>query len=150
MVGFIGVMWQPMALNVARAGTPLIVWNRTSHKCEPLRAFGAHVATTPAEVFANARIVIFMLSDEDTMDTVLQRGTFSFEVNVSRHVIVNAGTMSPQYSQALDAAIREAGGWYVESPVSGSRIPAERGQLIAMLAGEPHAVEEVRQLLGPL
>ena len=45
-IGFIGlgVMGQLMALNLARAGTALVVWNRTEHKCDPLRAAGAQVA----------------------------------------------------------------------------------------------------------
>lgn len=48
-VGFLGlgVMGTPMALNLARAGTPLLVWNRTPHRAEPLRAAGATVAGSP-------------------------------------------------------------------------------------------------------
>ncbi|MET5012216.1 NAD(P)-binding domain-containing protein, partial [Burkholderia pseudomallei] len=38
----------------------------------------------------------------------------------------------------------------VEAPVSGSRQPAEAGRLVAMQAGEPAAVEEVRALLAPM
>ena len=59
-VGFLGlgVMGQPMALNLAHAGTPLVVWNRTPARCEPLRAAGATVAAGPAEVFARARTVL--------------------------------------------------------------------------------------------
>jgi 3-hydroxyisobutyrate dehydrogenase len=47
-VGFIGlgIMGQPMAINLLRAGTRLIVWNRSSEKCEPLRALGAAVAAS--------------------------------------------------------------------------------------------------------
>ena len=50
-IGFIGlgVMGQLMALNLARAGTALVVWNRTAHKCEPLRAAGAQGASDAAE-----------------------------------------------------------------------------------------------------
>ncbi len=45
-VGFVGlgVMGRPMALNLARAGTPLVVWNRTTDRCAPLRDAGAEVA----------------------------------------------------------------------------------------------------------
>ena len=38
----------------------------------------------------------------------------------------------------------------VEAPVSGSRTPAENGELVAMLAGDPDAVAEVRPLLAPM
>jgi 3-hydroxyisobutyrate dehydrogenase-like beta-hydroxyacid dehydrogenase len=58
-VGFVGlgVMGRPMALNLVRAGTPLVVWNRSPAACEALRTAGADVAGTAAEVFERARIV---------------------------------------------------------------------------------------------
>ncbi|WP_031113759.1 NAD(P)-binding domain-containing protein, partial [Streptomyces sp. NRRL S-146] len=61
-VGFIGlgVMGQPMALNLARAGTRLVVWNRTPERCEPLRAAGAEVAASAADVFRRASTVFLM------------------------------------------------------------------------------------------
>ena len=56
-IGFIGLglMGEPMARNLLRAGTPLRVWNRTAAKSEALRAAGARVAATPAEVPALLR-----------------------------------------------------------------------------------------------
>jgi len=150
--GFIGlgVMGQPMALNLARAGTRLIVWNRSTDRSEPLRAAGATVATTPAEIFTQTRVVILMLADGDAIDAVLGRGTPHFGANVAEHTIIHMGTTSPDYSRGLEADIRNAGGSYIESPVSGSRKPAEAGQLVAMLAGDAAAVERVRPLLQPM
>ena len=55
-IGFIGlgVMGQPMALNLARAGTRLIVWNRSADRTAPLRAAGARIAASPDELFREA------------------------------------------------------------------------------------------------
>ncbi|MDX3312965.1 NAD(P)-dependent oxidoreductase [Streptomyces sp. NPDC054884] len=152
LTGFIGlgVMGQPMALNLARAGTPLVVWNRTAGRCDPLRAVGAGVAAGPAEVFARARTVILMLADEVAVDAVLARGTADFAVRVTGRTVVHMGTTSAEYSQGLEDDVRAAGGRYVEAPVSGSRVPAERGELVGMLAGDADAVAGVRALLGPL
>ncbi|MGV9275490.1 NAD(P)-dependent oxidoreductase [Streptomyces griseosporeus] len=151
-VGFVGlgVMGQPMALNLARAGTPLVVWNRTPERCAPLRAAGAEVAASAAEVFERAGTVLVMLADEDAIDAVLERGTPRFAERVAGRTVVHMGTTSPEYSAALEADIRAAGGRYAEAPVSGSRVPAEQGQLVVMLAGEEEVVREVRPLLGPL
>jgi 3-hydroxyisobutyrate dehydrogenase len=151
-IGFIGlgVMGQPMALNLARAGTPLVVWNRSPGKCEPLRAAGAAVAASPAEVFRRACTVVLMLADGESVDRVLGRGTAAFSALARGHVLVHMGTTSPGYSQALEADVRAAGGRYVEAPVSGSRKPAEAGQLVGLLAGEGAAVDEVRPLLAPM
>ncbi|MGW1590456.1 NAD(P)-dependent oxidoreductase [Streptomyces sp. NPDC002386] len=151
-VGFIGlgVMGRPMALRLAASGTPLVVWNRTPRRAEPLRAAGAEVGADAAEVFARAEVVLLMLADEAAVDAVLGRGTPGFAARVAGHVVVHMGTTSPEYSRALEADVRAAGGRYVEAPVSGSRVPAERGELVAMLAGEESAVGVVRPLLAPL
>jgi 3-hydroxyisobutyrate dehydrogenase len=50
----------------------------------------------------------------------------------------------------LESDVRAAGGHYVEAPVLGSRVPAEAGELVAMLAGAPDVVETVRPLLAPM
>jgi len=151
-IGFIGlgVMGQPMALNLARAGTSLIVWNRSSERCDALRNAGATVAASAADVFARTRTVLLMLYDAAAIDAVLGRGTPEFRTLVGGHVIVQMGTPSPTYSKSLDADIRAAGGAYVEAPVSGSLKPAEAGQLVGMLAGEPDRIAQVRPLMVPM
>ncbi|MFH9087307.1 NAD(P)-dependent oxidoreductase [Streptomyces sp. NPDC017673] len=151
-VGFIGlgVMGRPMALRLASAGTPLVVWNRTPERTEPLRAAGAEVAADAGAVFARAEVVLLMLADETATDAVLGRGTPGLAARVAGRTVVHMGTTSPEYSHALETEIRAAGGRYVEAPVSGSRVPAEQGQLVAMLAGEEAAVAAVRPLLAPM
>ena len=151
-LGFIGlgVMGQPMALNLARAGTSIIVWNRSPDKCEMLRAAGARVAATPKELFKQARAVVVMLFDGEAIDSVLERGTPEFTRMVAGHTIINTSSTSPEYSRRLEADIRAAGGRYVEAPVSGSKVPAETAQLVAMLAGDEVVVEELRPLLQPM
>src|SRR5690242_18918075 len=145
-LGFIGlgVMGQPMALNLAKAGTRPVVWNRTAARAEPVIAAGARWADGPAEVLRRAEVVFLMLADEAATDEVLGRGS------VAGRTLVQMGTMSPEWSRRLEGGIRRAGGVYVEAPVSGSRQPAEAGALIAMLAGDPAGVDLVRPLLAPM
>lgn len=149
MIGFIGlgVMGQPMALNLAKANVNLIVWNRTQAAVEPLRAAGAEVASSVEHVFRQARTVLLMLVDETALDSVLKRGTPEFALLVADHIVVSMGSNSPDYSRRLAVDISAAGGRYVEAPVSGSRKPAEAGQLVSLLGGEPATVAQVRPLL---
>ncbi|MET7594395.1 NAD(P)-dependent oxidoreductase [Streptomyces sp. NPDC005481] len=151
-VGFLGlgVMGQPMAINLARAGTPLIVWNRTAARAEPLRAAGADVAATPAEVLARADVTFLMLAHETATDEVLGRGTPGFAACVEGRTLVHMGTTSPEYSRELGADVLAAGGRYAEAPVSGSRVPAQEGRLVAMLAGDEATAAAVRPLLAPM
>ncbi|MEV4630097.1 NAD(P)-dependent oxidoreductase [Micromonospora sp. NPDC049523] len=151
-VGFLGlgIMGQPMALNLARAGVDLVVWNRTPDRSRPLRAAGSAVAGSPEEVFTKAETVIVMLANGAAIDHVLGRGTDSLARQVAGRTVVHMGTTEPEYSRGLAADIRAAGGAYVEAPVSGSRGPAEAGRLVAMLAGDEPDLEHVATLLRPM
>lgn len=151
-VGFIGLgtMGAPMAHNLLRAGLPLVVWNRTAARCAPFATAGAQVADTVEDLFAQCPIVMLMLADGPALDEVLSRGTPAFAARVTGKVVVNLGTTSAEHSTRLEREIVQAGGRYVEAPVSGSRVPAEQGTLVGMLAGRAETVAEVRQLLEPL
>jgi 3-hydroxyisobutyrate dehydrogenase len=151
-VGFIGIgtMGLPLASNLLRAGFVLTVWNRSDAKCDPLVELGARKAATVREVFDRSSIVLVMLLNETAIDAALQRGTGAFERMVRGKTLVNLGTTSPAYSLELETEVVRAGGQYVEAPVSGSRLPAERGALVGMIAGPGPALARVRPLLAPL
>jgi 3-hydroxyisobutyrate dehydrogenase len=149
-VGFLGLghMGQPMAAHLARAGVPLLVWSRRRESCDPVADLGAVVADSPAQVFAQADVVLLMLANADAIDAVLERGTSRFAHLVRRRILVHMGTTAPTYSATLAAEVGTAGGEYVEAPVSGSRIPAEAGELVTMVAGEPPPVSRVKPLFA--
>jgi 3-hydroxyisobutyrate dehydrogenase len=152
VIGFIGLgtMGEPMALNLVKAGAPLVVWNRSASKCRTLAEAGAAIAKDPSDLFARAGVVFLMLANASAVDVVLGRTSPDFGRCVRGRTLVNMATNSPEYSAALEADVRAAAGSYVEAPVSGSQKPAQGGELIAMLAGEPRAVEWVRPLLAPM
>lgn len=150
-IGFIGLgtMGEPMALNLAHAH-PLTVWNRSQPALERLAAAGATAADDPAALFARCSIVFAMLADGAALDAVLDRGGEGFAERVHGRTLVNMATVPPGYSRALAADVRAAGGRFVEAPVSGSRTPAENGELVAMLAGDAADIAAVRPLLAPM
>jgi 3-hydroxyisobutyrate dehydrogenase len=140
--GFIGLglMGQPMAATLVRAGHPLTVWNRSAGPAERLAALGARPSASAADVFAACDPVFLMLKDGTAIDTVLGRRDGRIQASVAGCTVVQLGTESPDYSAALAADLAAAGARYLESPVSGSRIPAEQGALVAMVAGPDEAL----------
>ena len=151
-VGFIGLgnMGLPMALNMVRAGTPLVVWNRSRDKADLVAEAGATIADSPAHVFREARTVFVMLANGTAIDDVLERGTPRFAQMVAGRTLVHMGTTEASYSERLGEDTTSAGGRYVEAPVSGSRRPAEAGELVGMVAGPDAAVDAVLPMLAPL
>lgn len=131
-------MGRPMAANLVAAGHELVVWTRSGVPLE-----GARFASSPAEVFTNSDVVFLMLAGPEAIDGVLGP-------QVAGRTVVHMGTTSPDYSADLGERVAAAGGRYVEAPVSGSRGPAEAGQLVAMLAGQDQDLSRVRPLLAPM
>ena len=150
-VGFlgIGVMGEPIARRLLGAGTPLQVWNRTPAKCEPLRRQGATVADSAARVLECCDVVLLMLANAPAIDATLPRPARAFAQRVRGRTLISLGTCAPGFSESLARDVETAGGRYVEAPVSGSRVQAEQGRLLAMLAGEPEAVDLASSLLAP-
>ena len=151
-LGFIGTgfMGEPIARRLLEAEARLQVWNRTAAKCAHLARLGAELAASAAQVFESCNVVFLALLDAQAIDAALSRQAAAFGVPISGKTVINFGTCSPEYSLQLAQDIQVNGGRYVEAPVSGSRVQAEQGRLIAMLAGDPEAVELTISLLAPI
>jgi 3-hydroxyisobutyrate dehydrogenase len=126
-LGFIGLGLMGSAI-ASRLLTrhPLTVWNRTPAASVPLAEAGAAVAGSADEVFATSSTVFVMVSDERAIDDLL--GTVGPQL--SDTTLVQMSTVPPSFSETLALRIADAGGRYVEAPVSGSRQPALDGRLI--------------------
>ncbi len=150
--GFVGLgtMGAPLAARLLDAGVALTVWNRTPERCAPLVARGAVRAIDVAEVFATCATVMLMLLDEAAVDAVLARGTPAFGERMRGVTLVMLGTTSAGYSAGLAREVRREGGAYVEAPVSGSRVQAEDGTLVGLLAGDAASLDRIAPLLAPL
>lgn len=151
-LGFIGLghMGEPMAARLAQHEPGLVVWNRTSAKVERLAEWGTVPAASAAEVFDRCDVVVLMLANGSVIDGILGREGHDFSVSLGGRVVVNMGTVAPEYSRELHDDVVSCGGQYVEAPVSGSRVPAEAGQLVAMLAGDADVLRMVEPLLAPM
>lgn len=151
-VGFIGLglMGTPMALRLLGAGIPLTAWTRSPAALAPVVDAGATAAASAEEVFAASDTVIVMLRNAAAIEAVLQGAHGTVQPFVAGRTVVNTGTIAPTESRRLADAIEAAGGTYVEAPVSGSRVPAENGTLVGLLAGPAAAIDRVRPLLEPL
>lgn len=151
-LGFIGlgVMGTPMAGHLARAGHAVLGWSRSGRNHEAARTAGVQPITQRQDVFDACGTILLMLANDEAIDSVLDRNTPTFPARIKGRLVINMGTSSAAYSQALGEQIRAAGGRYVEAPVSGSRVQAEAAQLVIMLAGDEADVAEASHLLAPL
>jgi 3-hydroxyisobutyrate dehydrogenase-like beta-hydroxyacid dehydrogenase len=155
-VGFLGTgtMGAPMAMNVARRGHRVAVWNRSREKAEELVAASAvlpsvemRVAVDPADAARRADVVITMLSDPAALLAVLEGPGGALAAMGPPARLVDMSTVDPATAQRIAAAARGRGVRFVDAPVTGSRRPAVDGTLLVMAAGDAADIERVRPVL---
>jgi 3-hydroxyisobutyrate dehydrogenase-like beta-hydroxyacid dehydrogenase len=147
-VGFLGlgVMGTPMALNISRK-FPLTVWNRSASKYPLLVQAGAKTGTSPSQVVQHSDIIFMMLFDEHAIRTIL---TDDVSHELRNKTLVNSSSVSVEFSRYLSEQIQNAGGEFIEMPVSGSRVPAEQGRLVGMMAGDRAVTDRVQPYIEPM
>jgi len=137
-----GIMGSAMARNLAAAGLRTTVWDRSAAATAPLAAAGAAVAASAREAIADADVVITMLPTADAVDSVMRpQGLSAF---ASGAVWAQMGTIGISATAELADAVRQSRPdvMFVDAPVSGSKGPAETGQLLILASG-PTAAEPV-------
>lgn len=147
----IGAMGHGMAASALRAGIPTIVWNRTREATRDLAELGAQVAGSAADAARGAAIVVTMVTDADAVLSIardqgmlaaLPRGAIWAQMSTIGvagidRVAAIAGAERPDV-RLLDA------------PVSGSRDPAERGELMIFASGPGEPRPRVTPLFDAL
>ncbi|KAH1081631.1 hypothetical protein J1N35_021392 [Gossypium stocksii] len=143
-VGFLGlgIMGKAMSMNLLKNGFKVTVWNRTLSKCDEVVAHGASVGETPAEVVKKCNITIAILSDPAAaLSVVFDKGGVLDQI-CSGKGYIDMSTVDPETSCKISEAIALKGGHFLEAPVSGSKQPAETGQLVILAAREKALYEE--------
>ena len=131
----IGLMGEPMAKNLLKAGFPLVAWNRTRAKAERLAADGAHVAESAAAAAAGADVVITMLENGAVVEDVL----FGQGVAAAMQrdaLVIDMSSIKPREARDHAARLAAAGVRYVDAPVSGGTLGAAAGTLAIMAGGD--------------
>ena len=151
-VGFagMGTMGAAMATNLARAGFPLSVWNRTPGRTEPLRSLGAKVAATPSALAAAADVVVTCLSDTPDVREVLLGEEGVADGAREGLLIVDCSTISPSASRDMAAQLATNGVRFVDAPVSGGSEGAVNATLTIMVGGDEVDVERARPILAAM
>jgi 3-hydroxyisobutyrate dehydrogenase len=141
-----GIMGAAMARNLLAAGQSATVWDRSPSALEPLRQAGALVAPTPAAAVRGAGLVITMLPTAAVVGAVMFDGAVVAEL-AHGAVWAQMGTIGVEATAEIAARLhRERPDvLFVDAPVSGSKGPAEAGQLLILASGP----EAARRVVGP-
>jgi 3-hydroxyisobutyrate dehydrogenase len=140
-----GIMGSAMARNLVAAGLRTSVWDRSEEATRPLADAGARAFRFPSDAVADAQVVITMLPTAEVVDSVVFDGDVAQKFGDGA-VWAQMGTIGVTATTQIGARLGQLrpNVMFVDAPVSGSRGPAEAGQLLILASGPPGAEAIVR------
>jgi 3-hydroxyisobutyrate dehydrogenase-like beta-hydroxyacid dehydrogenase len=151
-IGFVGLgtMGASMAANLARAGAPLTVWNRTPGRAAALADLGAVEVRTPAELARRSDVVVVCVSDTPDVEAVLFGPGGVMEGIGPGSLVIDCSTISPDATRDFGNRLGAAGAGMVDAPVSGGSEGARLGTLTIFVGGSESDVARARPVLGAM
>jgi 3-hydroxyisobutyrate dehydrogenase len=146
-----GIMGSAMARNLVAAGVDTQVWDRSPQTTGPLADAGARVAASAPDAVRDAGIVITMLPTADAAESVIfDSGTA--DALAAGCVWAQMGTIGVEATRAIRdrLALKRPDVMFVDAPVSGSKGPAEQGQLLILASGPAAAADALRPVFDVL
>jgi len=142
-----GTMGTAMARRLLGAGMELDVWSRHATSTKPLVDAGAGATDQASDAVARADVVITMLPNAEVTTDVMIGGDV-LGAMPPNSTWVQMATIGADATERLvmETRTRRPDVTFVDAPVSGSRDPAEKGQLLILASGPPGADE----LLDPV
>ena len=146
-----GVMGHGMAASALRAGIPTIVWNRTSEATRDLAELGAEVAETAADAARRAAIVLTMVTDAEAVISIARdQGMLAALAPGAIWVQMSTIGVAGIDRVAAVVGVERPDVTLLDAPVSGSKDPAEHGQLTIFASGPAEARSRVAALFDAL
>ena len=146
-VGFVGlgVMGLPMARHLVNAGHRVTVSSRSPGPVSSAVAFGAVDGGSAGGVAAASDVVVMCVPSSPDVALVVSGLVPALRPGA---VVVDCSTIDPEVERTQHALVEEAGGAYLDAPVSGGSVGAVNGTLTLMVGGSSAVLDRVRPVLS--
>lgn len=148
----LGAMGHAFAANLVKKGFTTRVWNRTASKGEDLVKAGAVAGKTPRETVEGVDVVISMLADGQTTDSVFTGHDGLLAGLKQGGIVVQMGTIGVEATDKLIALLKNQRPDVVffDAPVSGTKAPAEQAQIVVLASGDREAGAAVEPVFAAI
>lgn len=144
----LGVMGYPMAGHLAAAGHRVRVYNRTGERAEAwLREHSGGRAETPREAAEGAELVFMCVGNDEDVRSVSLGDTGVFAGVAEGAIVVDHTTASANLARQLAAVAAERGVGFLDAPVSGGQVGADKGQLTVMVGGDQATFDRAQPII---
>ena len=141
----LGVMGYPMAGHLQAKGHAVTVYNRTESKAQAWATqHGGAAKATPAEASAGADIVFMCVGNDNDVLAVAREALKGMTAGA---ILVDHTTASADAARQLYALANVQGVAFIDAPVSGGQMGAEKGQLTVMCGGDQAAFEVAKPVM---
>ncbi len=140
----LGIIGSRMAANWAKAGHRVIGWNRTRATAERL---GIGLAESPCHAARQSDVIMIVVADPAALERVVTGPDGVAAAPLHGKVVLNASTVGPADNQRAEAAVRQAGGSFLETPFTGSKAAAEAGKLTFFAGGDASLLQRMQPIL---
>ena len=150
-IGFIGIglMGFPMAKNLLKKKLDVKVFNRTIAKGKKLRKFGAIISNSLGDVVKGRDIIITMLSDDYAVKNVLNNKDLINNLKL-KSTIIDMSSTTPKTSIYYEKFFKKKKIYFLDAPVSGGTVGAEKGNLAIMVGGKKKIFDKSYKVLSIL
>ena len=139
-------MGRPMAGHLLDAGHSLVTVKRGTLDAE-LAEKGMQEVASPKEVAQAVDVIITMVPDTSDVETVLFGEDGVIEGLKPDTLVIDMSSIAPMQTQAFASRITDAGGEYVDAPVSGGEGGAINAALTIMVGATDKGFERATPLL---
>jgi 3-hydroxyisobutyrate dehydrogenase-like beta-hydroxyacid dehydrogenase len=148
-LGFVGLgaMGGRVTKRLLDAGHTVTGYNRTKSKAQWLLDAGMRWGESPRAVAEAADVVFTMVTNTAALQEVFNGPEGILAGLGENKVYVDMSTVSPAASRHLAAQVAAKGAHMLDSPVSGSVITLEQGNLSLMAGGDKATFEQVKAIL---
>jgi 3-hydroxyisobutyrate dehydrogenase-like beta-hydroxyacid dehydrogenase len=133
----LGIIGSRVAENLRERGFHVFVWNRNPR---PVPNF----VGAPAELAEMCDYIQIFVSDDDALIDVIRQMVPALG---PRHIVIAHPTVAPHTMRSAADLVERRGARFVEAPFTGSKIGAEKGELVFYVAGDEVALREARPIL---
>lgn len=135
-----------MTRHLVDAGHEVMVSSRSRGPIDVAVAAGATQGAGPASVVAASETTILCVPNSPEVVEVMDAAMPALR---DGKVVVDCSTIDPDVERAQHERVTAAGARYLEAPVSGGTVGAEKGTLTLMVGGDAAVLEAARPALDP-
>jgi 3-hydroxyisobutyrate dehydrogenase-like beta-hydroxyacid dehydrogenase len=133
----LGIIGSRVAAALRTAGYQVYVWNRSA---KPAPNF----LGSPAEIAESADIIQLFVADATALFEVIEAMGDALS---ARHIIICSGTVGPEAVLEAAQVVESKGAQFLDAPFTGSKLAAEKRQLIYYIGGAEHTFLKAKPIL---